>query len=137
MISWALCQWEGHKPRIFLPHLQGAEKQQQHYCTGKNCALFHFPPLCRHMKSGVVGIVHCVYFSSEKHPSPVNLCICAKHLLEKHVHLGWQWLSGPYVCLSQMHHIKKAEHLYDTANLKTALETLICNFCDWLDRKHG
>lgn len=43
---WALCQWEGHEPRIFLPHLQGAVKQQQQYCSGKSCALFHFPPLC-------------------------------------------------------------------------------------------
>lgn len=33
-----------------------------------------------------------------------------------------------YVYLSQMYQIKEAEHLYDTANLKTAQETLICSF---------
>lgn len=76
------------RDRIFLPHLQRTEKQQQQYCTGKSCALFHFPPLCRHTKSRVVRLVHCVFFIRKKlkpnqclytckHSSWKSLCILA------------------------------------------------------------
>lgn len=70
------------RDRIFLPHLQRTEKQQQQYCTGKSCALFHFPPLCRHTKSRVVRLVHCVFFI-RKNSSQINVCIHANTALGK------------------------------------------------------